>query len=63
VKLERLNIVSRYHRDGTPMCFLSRIRLATKLSLLLSLSALAVVASIGAAASILHQRTGAAMAA
>jgi methyl-accepting chemotaxis protein len=41
---------------GPIMRLLSRITIATKLSLLLCLSALAVIVSIGAAASILHQR-------
>src|SRR5208283_1246156 len=38
------------------MNLLSRLKLRTKLALLLGLSALAVVVSIGAAASLMHQR-------
>src|SRR5262249_33622200 len=43
-------------RQGTVMHILSRLRLRTKLALLMGLSALAVVACIAAASSTMHQR-------
>jgi Single Cache domain 2 len=47
----------QYHdRDASSMNILSRLRLRTKLALLLVLSALALVVSIGAAASLLRHR-------